>query len=76
MKENWLIIDAHHHFFPEEAARRLGVVDGMDYAAPISGKLAHIYQQGKEIEHTVDSGISSSRLVHFYHVIVWLVKAG
>ena len=53
MAENWLVIDAHHHFFPEEATKRLGIADGMDYAASTTGKFARLYQQGKEIEHTV-----------------------
>ncbi len=52
MTEKWLIIDAHHHYCPEEAAKKLGVVDGMDYSARMKER-GSCYWHGQEIERSI-----------------------
>ncbi len=53
MPKKWLVIDSHHHFLPEEAARKSGVADGTDYAAYMVGRYARAFQWLRQIERNV-----------------------
>jgi predicted TIM-barrel fold metal-dependent hydrolase len=52
MTRESIIIDAHHHYCPAEAAQKLCVVDGMDYAGRMKER-GSCYFQGQEIEGTL-----------------------
>lgn len=54
MAKKWLIIDAHHHFFPKEAVDKLGFADGNDYAADLAGRFADRWKSGMSIERSIE----------------------
>lgn len=53
MARNWLIIDAHNHYFPRDVMGKLGTADGMDYAAMAAGRVNRCYLWGMSIERTL-----------------------
>lgn len=63
--EKWTVIDAHHHYCPGEAARQIGTVGEMNYAARMKER-GGIYKQAQILERNLqfmeESGIDMAVL--------------
>lgn len=66
MSEKWFVVDAHNHYYPEEAIKKVTVADGMDYTAGFKGVQADAYNRAMSIDRTVklmdDAGVDMAVL--------------
>ena len=50
MAKNWLVIDSHTHYMPDEAVTKTGVSHGFDYTALLKGDMSIPYKRIRDIE--------------------------
>jgi predicted TIM-barrel fold metal-dependent hydrolase len=66
MSKKWFVVDAHNHYYPEEATKKVAFADGMDYTAGFKGVQANAYSRAMSIDLTVklmdDAGVDMAVL--------------